>query len=142
MPETEEQREQRILDELKGRNVAHYSVMLAAYINARINANKAIFVFSSSGIGLLIAIADKLQSLGPCIKLIYVGALVAFFVAVCSTVFVHIRNARSIESYIRGKDEKSMDFKLSTSKNVNYVSFAIGLALSLVFTIFRLILGK
>ena len=143
MPETEEQRQQRMLDELKGKNVAHYSVMLAAYINARIDANKAIFGFSSSGIGLLIAIADKLQSFGTCIKLVYVGALVAFFVAVCSTVFVHIRNATSIESYIRGKgNEKSMDFKLSTWKYVNYVSFAIGLALSLVFTIFVLFLGK
>lgn len=141
MPETEEQRQQRMLDELKGKNVAHYSVMLAAYINARIDANKAIFVFSSSGIGLLIAIADKLQSLGTCIKLIYAGALVAFFVAVCSTVLVHIHNASSIESYIRGKNEKSMDFKLSTSKYVNYASFAIGLALSLVFTIVGLIFG-
>lgn len=141
-PETPVQRQQRMLDELKGKNVAHYSVMLAAYINARVNANKAIFVFSSSGIGLLIAIADKLQSLGPCIKSIYGGALVAFSVAVGSTVFVHISNARSIESYIRGKDEKSMDFKLSTSKYVNYFSFGIGLVLSLVFTIVGLIYGK
>jgi len=60
MPETEEQRQQRMLDELKGKNVAHYTVMLAVYINVRVDANKAIFVFSSSGIGLLIAIADKL----------------------------------------------------------------------------------
>jgi len=60
MPETEDQRQHRVLDEVKGKNVAHYSVMLAAYINARVDANKAIFVFSSTGIGLLITIANKL----------------------------------------------------------------------------------
>ena len=136
MAETEEQRQQRVLDELKGKNVAHYSVMLAAYINARIDANKAIFVFSSTGIGLLIAIANKLQQLSTSVKIIYIGALVAFFVAVCSTLLVHRCNAKAIESYIRSEgNEKSMDFKLNTWKYVNYISFAIGLALSLVFTI-------
>lgn len=43
MAEKEEQRQQRELDELKGRNIAQYSVMFAAYINAGIDANKAIF---------------------------------------------------------------------------------------------------
>jgi len=136
MPETEDQQQQRLLDELKGKNVAHYSVMLAAYINARVDANKAIFVFSSTGIGLLIAIANKLQLLCTCIKIIYIGALVAFFVAACSTLFVHIRNAKAIESYIRNEgNEDSMNFKLNTWKYVNYISFAIALVLSLVFTI-------
>jgi len=117
--------------------------MLAAYISARVDANKAIFIFSSTGIGLLIAIATKLQSLGTCIKFLYIGALVAFFVAVCSTLLVHIRNAKAIESYIRNEgNEKAMDFKLKTWKYINYVSFAIGLALSLVFTIVGLFLNK
>ena len=136
MVETEEQQQQRVLGELKGKNVAHYSVMLAAYINARIDANKAIFVFSSTGIGLLIAIAAKLQQLTICVKIVYISALVAFFVAVCSTLLVHICNAKAIESYIRSEGkEKDMDFKLNTWKHINYISFAIGLALSLVFTI-------
>jgi hypothetical protein len=136
MAETEEERQHRLLDELKGKNIAHYSVMLAAYINARVDANKAIFAFSSTGIGLLIAIANRLQQLGTYIKLIYIGALTAFFVAVCSTLLVYVRNAKAIESYIRSEgNEKSMDFKLNTWKYVNYISFAIGLALSLVFTI-------
>ncbi len=105
-------------------------------MDACVDANKAIFVFSSTGIGLLIAIANKLQSLGTCVKLIYVGALAAFFVAVCSTLLVHISNAKAIESYIRGEgNEGSKDFKLNTWKYVNYISFAIGLTLSLVFTI-------
>ena len=140
MPETEEQRQQRVLDELKGKNVAHYSVMLAAYINARVDASKAIFVFSSTGIALLIATANKLQSFGTCVKLLYVGALVAFFVAVCSTLLVHIQNAKAIESYIRSEGNgKAMDFKLKTWKYINYFSFAIGLAMALIFTLVGLL---
>lgn len=141
MPETDEQRQQRVLDELKGKNVAHYSVMLAAFIKARVDANKAIFAFSSSGIGLLIAIASKLQPVSTCIKIVYAGALVAFFVSACSTLLVFISNAKAIESYIRSEgNEKAMDFRLNTWKYVNYVSFAFGLALSLIFTIVGLFL--
>jgi len=110
-------------------------MMLAAYINANVDANKAIFAFSSTGFGLLIAIVDKLQQLSICVKIVYIGALVAFFAAVCSTLLVHILNAKAIESYIRnGGSEKSMEFKLNTWKYINYVSFVIGLVLSLVFT--------
>ena len=134
MVETEEQKQQRELDELKGKNVAHYSVMLAAYINGQLDANKAIFVFSSTGIGLLIAIAAKLQQLTICVKIVYISALVAFFVAVCSTLLVHIRNAKAIESYIGNKGSEKSEFKLDTWKYINYVSFVIGLVLSLVFT--------
>src|SRR5262245_5539433 len=97
---------------------------------------KRFLCFSSSGIGLLIAIANKLQQLNTFAKIMYIGALVSFFVAVCSTLFVHSRNAKAIESYIKNQgDDKSMDFKLNTWKYVNYISFAIGLASSLVFTI-------
>ena len=143
MAETDEQRQQRMLDELKGKNVAHCSVMLAAYINARVDANKAILVFSSTGIGLLIAIASKLQSLGTCVKLLFVGALVAFFFAACSTLLVHVRHAKAIESYIRSEgNEKAMDFKLNTWKYINYFSFAIGLAIALIFTIIGLFLSN
>ncbi len=135
MAETEEQRQQRVLDELKGKNVAHYSVMLAAYINAGVDANKAIFVFSSTGFGLLIVIVDKLQQLSICVKIGYIGALVAFFVAACSTLLVYILNVKLIESHIRSKGEESMEFKLKTWKYINYFSFVIGLVLLLVFAI-------
>ena len=134
--ETKEQNQQRELEELKGKNVAHYSVMLAAYINARVDANKAIFVFSSTGIGLLVALVNKLQQQSIFAKVLYICALVAFFVAVCSTLLVHDRNAKAIESYIRNEgNENLMDFKLKTWKHINHISFVVGLALSLIFTI-------
>jgi hypothetical protein len=131
--ETEEQRQQRLLDELKGKNVAHYSVMLAAYINARIDANRAILVLSSTGIGLLIAIANQLQPLGTCAKVAYVAALIAFFATACSTLWVYVSNAEAIESYVRGEgNSKPADFRLNAAKYVNYVFFATGLALALM----------
>ena len=139
MAETKEQQEQRKLEELKGKNIAHYSVMLTAFINARVDANKAIFAFSSTGIGLLIAMATKLQQLSGCLKIVYVGALVAFFIAACSTLFVFVKNAEAIESYIRNEGEKKRDVHLKTWKYVNYFSFAVGLALSLAFTIIELL---
>lgn len=141
MAETEEERKARMLEELKGKNVAYYSVMLTAYISARVDANKAIFAFSSTGIGFLVAIASKLQQLSACAKAVYVGALLAFFAAACSTLFVYVKNAKAIESYIRSEgNEKAKDFELKTWKYVNYVSFSVGLALLLVLAVLEVLL--
>jgi hypothetical protein len=133
MAETEEQRLQRCLDELKGKNVAHYSVMLAAYINARIDANRAILVLSSTGIGLLIAMISKLQSMNVYLKITYVAAIAALLGAACTTLWIHANNAKTIESYIRAQGtSKSMKLKLDASRYINYLLFLSGLTLALI----------
>ncbi len=139
MSESKDQEQQRRLDELKGKNVAHYSVMLAAVINARIEANKATFTFSSTGIGLLVALQSKLQHACNFTTIAYVGALVAFFISACSTLLVFVSNTSAIKSYIINEsEEKTKGFTLKTWKYVNYISFGIGLLLALAFTVAKL----
>lgn len=141
MAETEQQRQERELKELEGKNVAHYSVMLSAFINARIDANKAIFAFSSTGIGLLVAVTSNLKTASACSKLAYIVALIAFLFAVISTLFVYINNANAIESYIRNDGgEKNRDYKLKTWMYVNYILFGIGLVSIVVFSVTYLLI--
>lgn len=123
--ETPEEERDRKLRELEGKNISHYSVMLAAYIGARIDANKAIFAFSSAGIGILVAVAEKVRKVSTCTQTMYLISLVAFLAAVISTLFVHVANAKAIESYITQDDEKSKEFKLKTWIYFNYIAFAV-----------------
>jgi hypothetical protein len=55
-PESEEEERSRKLDELKGKNVAHYSVLLAAYIQTKMEHDKTLVTLSAAGIGLLLTI--------------------------------------------------------------------------------------
>ena len=122
-PETSEEERDRKLRELEGKNISHYSVMLAAYISARVDANKAIFAFSSVGIGVLVAVANKLKSVNACTQTMYLIALVAFLIAVITTLFVYVANANAIESYITQDEEKTKGVKLKSWMYVNYFAF-------------------
>lgn len=46
----------RKLRELGGRNIAHYSVLLIAFIKTKMDRDKMLVTLSSAGIGLLIAV--------------------------------------------------------------------------------------
>ena len=46
-------------------------------------------------------------------------------VAVISTLFVHVANAKAIESYITQDDEKSKEFKLKSWMYFNYIAFGV-----------------
>jgi hypothetical protein len=133
MPESEEQRQQRVLKELEGKNVAHYSVMLAAYISAVVDPNKAIFTLSSAGVGLLVALVDRLTNLTSFSKFLYCASLIFFSLTIISTLFVLGSNAKAIEGYIR--DDSRVGSKLKTWKYINYVLFAVSLTLMITLAI-------
>ncbi|MDA8663964.1 hypothetical protein N9L66_03280 [Porticoccaceae bacterium] len=56
MPETDEEREARVLRELEGKNVAYYSTMLSAWIETKMERDKTLVTLSAAGIGLLVTI--------------------------------------------------------------------------------------
>src|SRR5438445_6961215 len=56
-PETPAEERERRLKELQGRNVAHYQVLLTAWIQTRMQHDKTLVAFSSAGIGSLLTLA-------------------------------------------------------------------------------------
>ncbi len=56
MTETTEQAEQRQLKELEGKNIAHYSILLNAWINIEMKRDKILVTLSVAAIGLLVTI--------------------------------------------------------------------------------------
>ncbi|OOZ44258.1 hypothetical protein [Solemya velum gill symbiont] len=55
-PENDKERRERKLRELEGKNVAHYSVMLSAWIESRMARDKALMTLSAAGVGLIVTI--------------------------------------------------------------------------------------
>jgi hypothetical protein len=56
MPESDDEREKRLLRELKAKNVAHYSVMLDAWIQTRMALDKSLITLSAGGVGVLVTL--------------------------------------------------------------------------------------
>lgn len=135
--ETEKERKDRILKELEGKNIAHYSVMLSSYISSRTEPNKAIFTFSIAAIGLLLASYEKLASSNCTISVLYSLSMAGFLVAVLSTLFIYVAHTKAIESYIRNESEKQRDFILKKWAYINYTAFGLGVTFSSVLGIFK-----
>jgi len=135
-PENTEEGRTRRLKELEGKNISHYSVMLSSYISSRTEANKAIFTFSSAAIGLLLA--TYVQSESKCIvNAFYALSMLAFVIAVISTLFIYVSNTKSIEAYIRNKEENKRDFQLKTWVYINYIAFSFGIVFAAIMAIFK-----
>ena len=56
MVESNEEREKRCLRELEGKNIAHYSAILSAWIRTKMERDKVLITLSAGGIGLLVTI--------------------------------------------------------------------------------------
>ena len=135
-PETPQENRNRCLRELEGKNISHYSVMLSAYINSRIDVNKAIFTLASAAIGFLIAAFNEPFSATSVDGVLYALSMVAFVTAVISTLFIHVSHTKAINAYIRNENEKQRDFELTTWIYVNYVAFGIGVLLAAILAVY------
>ncbi len=128
-PETDEERKVRLLKELEGKNIAHGSVMLSAYITSRLEVNKAIFTFSSAAIGLLVIVFKNPLSGTGIASGFYILTMILFVAAIVSTLLVYASNANLIESYIKGEREKKEKYRLKLKKmiDINYFTFGLGI---------------
>ncbi|HYT55619.1 MAG TPA: hypothetical protein VEQ38_12985 [Verrucomicrobiae bacterium] len=56
--ESKDEQDKRLLEELKGKNVAHYSVMLAAWMQTKMEHDKTLVTLSFGGIALLVTVIN------------------------------------------------------------------------------------
>ncbi|KGJ89514.1 hypothetical protein [Colwellia psychrerythraea] len=126
----------RELKELEGKNIAHYSVMMSTFISSRIDANKAIFTFSSAGIGLLVTLISEPNSTISVV--LFSSAILAFVIAVISTLFIYIAHTNAIESYIRNEGSHKRDLNLKEWVYVNYIAFSFGVVFVALFAFLKL----
>jgi hypothetical protein len=81
MTETDYEKLRRELREMEGRNIAHYSVLLTAYIRIRVENARMTAILSAAGIVLLVLILMTLGVRGTGKMLIVGVGLAGFFIA-------------------------------------------------------------
>ena len=130
MPETPEQEEKRKLSELEGKNIAHYSVLLSAWINAKMESDKSLMTLSSAGIGLLITILSTVGIKNHLDIYLFGGAFVGFLIAIFSLLKIYGLNSTYIENNIRGKSSDHLGLK--QHDKITRWGFSVGFIFSIL----------
>ena len=122
-PETEEDRDKRLSEELKGKNVAHYSVMLTAWLQTKMEHDKTLVTLSFGGIALLVTVINLTGYWSLWSVLLFVGAFTGFLLTIGCALVIYERNAAHIESQIRGEQ---IDLRLQFLDRFLKYSFLFG----------------
>ena len=130
MPEIPDEKKQRELKELEGKNIAHYSVLLNSWINTKMERDKALITLSAAGIGLLVTILIARGVNHSYYLLLFAGAFGGFIVTIFSSLRIYELNSQHIESNIRGSSDK--DPRLEQYDKRSKYSFAIGVVFSIL----------
>jgi hypothetical protein len=124
VPESQEESQKRALAELQGKNIAHYSVLLTAWIQTRMERDKTLVTLSAAGIGLLVTILSTGVVKSSLQLVLCGGAISAFLITIWSCVQIYQRNSLHLEQELRANYPKK-DFKLETFDRISLYAFFI-----------------
>jgi len=132
MAESKDQTQQRESRELEGKNVAHYSVLLSAWIETKMQRDKTLVTLSAAAIGLLVTLLATVGVNSAWEILLFVIAVVCFLVTIGSSLAIYQLNSQHIEKAIRGSSKK--DPKLKKYDKCSIIAFVFG-------SVFALLIG-
>ena len=124
MAETEGQRQERILRELEGKNIAHYSVLLSAWIQTKMERDKTLVTLSSGAIGLLITILTTAGVENCWMIFLFIISIFAFITTIWSSLEIYQLNSKHLEDALRGSSETSTELEKYDKLSVR--AFVIG----------------
>jgi hypothetical protein len=123
LSETEQQRQERALRELEGKNIAHYSVLLSAWIQTKMERDKTLVTLSSAAIGLLTTILTTVGVENIWVILFFIIAVCSFIVTIWSSLVIYQLNSKHLEDALKGSSEA--DPKLEKYDKLSFVIGAI-----------------
>ncbi len=126
-PENESEARDRHLRELEGKNVQNYSVLLAAWIQTRMERDKTIVALSAAAIGLLVTLLTTKGVPRWWLLLPYTTAFVGFAVSIGTALAIYQKNSEKIESDMRGSgDPKYRFIDLAPYDRAAIIGFLVG----------------
>ncbi len=104
-PESNIERRSRKLDELKGKNIANYNVLLTTIIQSELDSIRSIIALSSAGIGVLFASAKLSEPAGTTTILTLLG-LLGFGFAVYFAINFQLTASKKYEGALFGAEDQ------------------------------------
>lgn len=107
-----------------GKETAFYSGLVSAWVQTRMERDKALIALSSAGIGLLVTLAATTGVTDFRVFLLYCLSFLGLVVTVFSCLQIYQRNAQHIEKVVKGHSTK--DLVLEHLDKVSGFAFFLG----------------
>jgi hypothetical protein len=130
MPESKEEAGKRALRELEGKNIAHYSVLLGAWIQTKMERDKTLVTLSAAAIGLLVTILTTVGIKSFWEVPFFAVAVVSFLVTIWSSLEIYQLNSKHLEDAIRGSSEKDPRLEKYDKRSIR--AFVVGSVAALI----------
>ena len=132
MPESSVEAEKRELRELEGKNIAHYSILLGAWIETKMERDKTLVTLSSAAIGLLVTILTTVGTKRFWEIPFFALSVISFLLTIWSSLKIYQLNSEHLEDAIRGSSSK--DPRLEKYDKISSSAFIVG-------SVFALLIG-
>ena len=124
MTESKEDQEKRHLRELEGKNIEHYSVLLQAWIQTKMERDKTLVTLSAAGTGLLVTILTTAGVRRIWEVLLYLGSFAGFLTTIWTSLTIYQLNSKHVETEL--KQSKWPDLKLEKYDKRSTRAFILG----------------
>lgn len=126
MAESSDEKEKRMLRELEGKNIAHYSTLLSAWIQTKMERDKTLVTLSSAAIALLVTILTTVGTSNFYLFTLYIIAFLGFGTCIGTSLKIYQLNSKHLENEIRNKNT---NLKLEKYDKLSFFSFLLGVLL-------------
>ena len=130
MSESSKEAEKRALRELEGKNIAHYTILLSAWIETKMERDKTLVTLSAAAIGLLVTILTTVGVKYFWEIPLFAFAVISFLATIWSSITIYQLNSEHLEDAIRGSSTK--DPRLEKYDKLSIRAFIIGSIASLI----------
>lgn len=130
MTESREEVEKRHLRELEGKNIAHYSVLLGAWIETRMERDKTLVTLSAAAIALLVIILTTVGARHIWEIPLFATAVLAFLVTIWISLTIYQLNSQHLEAAIKGSSTR--DPRLEKYDKLSGRAFMVGATTALL----------
>lgn len=131
------------MQELVGKNIAHYTVFLEYFIVSRLEKDKLLITLSSGGIGLLVTLLSLTRASIPCcFFLLVISSFISFAVCISSSLFIFHINAEHIKNEIKGTTNNEIINKMKKHDKMSAYSFVFGSLLLFLYVLLLLFLNQ
>lgn len=130
MPESIKDAEKRALRELEGKNIAHHSILLSAWIETKMERDKTLVTLSAAAIGLLVTILTTVGAKYLWDIFLFAIAVVSFLITIWSSLIIYQLNSQHLEDAMRGSSDKDPRLEKYDKRSIR--AFIIGAVVTLL----------
>ncbi|HBX65847.1 MAG: hypothetical protein CL670_10400 [Balneola sp.] len=107
------------------------SASINAWIQSKMERDKALLTLSSGGVGLLVTFLQFKENIAPCHSMLYYIAFISFTLCIASVIVIFSRNAKYIEKLLSSETRKN-DKVLGFFDYMAVLFFSIGILFTII----------